>query len=53
MAEAELKARGENATLSTGPRTPEGKKRSSLNAVRHGLTGQIVVHTREDQKAFN
>jgi hypothetical protein len=52
MTEAQLKANRENAKLSHGPRTPEGKKRSSLNAFRHGLTGQIVVHTPEDQEAF-
>ena len=52
MTEAQLNARRKNAQLSTGPRTPEGRKRSSLNAFRHGLTGQIVVHTPEDQEAF-
>jgi hypothetical protein len=53
MTEAQLNARRENAKHSTGPTTQEGKKRSSLNAFRHGLTGQIVVQTPEDQKAFN
>ena len=53
MTEAQLTARRKNAQLSSGPRTPEGRKRSSLNAFRHGLTGQIVVHTPEDQQAFN
>jgi hypothetical protein len=53
MTEAQLTARRENAQLSRGPRTPEGRKRSSLNAFRHGLTGQIVVQTPEDQEAFN
>jgi hypothetical protein len=52
MTDSQLKACRENAKRSTGPRTPEGKKRSSLNAFRHGLTGQIVVHTPEDQEAF-
>src|SRR5580658_4129411 len=53
MTEAQLNARRENAQHSTGPRTAAGKKRSSLNAFRHGLTGQIIVHTPEDQEAFN
>jgi hypothetical protein len=52
MTEAQLFANHANAQLSTGPRTEEGKKRSSLNAFRHGLTGQIVIHTPEDQAAF-
>ena len=42
----------ENAQHSTGPRTPEGIKRSSLNALRHGLTGQLVVMPTEDLKAY-
>jgi hypothetical protein len=53
MTEAQLTARRENAQHSTGPRTLEGRKRSSLNAFRHGLTGQIIVHTPEDREAFN
>ena len=52
MTAAQLTANRANAQLSTGPRTQEGRKRSSLNAVRHGLTGQIHVHTAEDQQAF-
>jgi hypothetical protein len=52
MTAAQLTACRENAQLSTGPRTIAGKKRSSLNAFRHGLTGQIVIHTPEDQEAF-
>ena len=41
-----------NAQHSTGPNTPEGKQRSSLNALRHGLTGQIVVMPGEDLEAY-
>jgi hypothetical protein len=41
-----------NAQDSTGPKTPEGKQRSSLNALRHGLTGQIVVMPSEDLAAY-
>jgi hypothetical protein len=37
---------------STGPRTSAGKQRSSLNALRHGLTGHIVVLPTEDQAAY-
>ena len=41
-----------NAQHSTGPKTESGKKRSSLNALRHGLTGQIVVMPAEDLAAY-
>ncbi|MGI8741356.1 MAG: hypothetical protein ACR2NN_02065 [Bryobacteraceae bacterium] len=36
-------ANRENAQRSTSPRATKGKQRSSLNALRHGLTGQVVV----------
>src|SRR5580692_9080330 len=41
-----------NAQHSTGPKTTEGKQKSSLNALRHGLTGQIVVMPTEDLAAY-
>jgi hypothetical protein len=41
-----------NAQNSTGPKTDEGRKKSSLNALRHGLTGQIVVMRSEDPDAY-
>ena len=41
-----------NAQKSTGPRTAAGKQRSSLNALRHGLTGQTVVLPSEDHSAY-
>jgi hypothetical protein len=41
-----------NAQHSTGPKTEAGKWRSSLNALRHGLTGQIVVMPNEDLAAY-
>ena len=53
ISDLQLIANRENASHSTGPRTPEGKKRSSLNALRHGLTGQVVVMPNEDLQAYN
>jgi len=41
-----------NAQNSTGPRTTAGKQRSSLNALRHGLTGQTVVVPSDDSRAY-
>lgn len=41
-----------NAQHSTGPRTEDGKRRSSLNTLRHGLTGQTIVLPSEDLAAY-
>jgi hypothetical protein len=41
-----------NSEHSTGPRTAAGKQHSSLNALRHGLTGHVVVLPTEDQAAY-
>jgi hypothetical protein len=41
-----------NAQHSTGPKSAEGKKKSSMNALSHGLTGQIVVMPTEDLAAY-
>jgi hypothetical protein len=41
-----------NAQHSTGPKTEAGKQRSSLNALRHGLTAQRIVMPEEDQDAY-
>ena len=51
-AEARAEINRANSQHSTGPKTPEGKKRISLNALRHGLTGQIVVMPTEDLQAY-
>ena len=42
----------QNAQHSTGPKTEAGKQRSALNALRHGLTSQIIVMPSEDLAAY-
>ena len=44
----QIEANRANAAKSTGPRTPRGKAKSSLNAVTHGLTAQSSVLPGED-----
>ncbi len=46
---AQLAANAANAQHSTGPRTPEGKARSSQNATQHGLTSTRLI-VREDER---
>lgn len=41
-----------NSQHSTGPKSAEGKQRSSRNALRHGLTSQTAVLPTEDQDAY-
>ena len=53
ISEARRRANRENAKKSTGPRTPEGKQRSSLNATRHGILAQVILLPKEDMAAYN
>jgi hypothetical protein len=41
-----------NALKSTGPRSEEGKQRSSRNALRHGLTAETVLEPLEDPEDY-
>jgi hypothetical protein len=50
--DAQIHANRANAELSTGPKTPEGKAKSSLNAVKTGLTGRTVLLPAEDAAAY-
>jgi hypothetical protein len=48
----QIRANKQNAERSTGPVTPEGKAKSSLNAVRTGLTGRTVLLPTEDAALY-
>jgi hypothetical protein len=48
---AQIEANRINAQSSTGPTSPEGVKRSSQNATRHGFTGQQVVLSCPEEKS--
>ena len=45
---ARIEANQQNARLSTGPATEEGKQKSSLNAVKHGILARILPHENQE-----
>lgn len=51
--DAQIQANQENAKKSTGPKTVEGKQRSSMNATTHGIFAQIPILPGEDRELFN
>ena len=53
LSDKQLAANRANAQLSTGPKSEEGKRRSSLNARRHNLTGQVTAMPEEDRIAHD
>ena len=50
--ERQIRANRLNAGYSTGPKSVVGKKRSSRNAIVHGLTSRTVVTIFEDDQEF-
>jgi len=50
--ERRLAANRQNAQLSTGPQSDEGKAKSSLNAVKSALTGRTVLLPSEDAAEY-
>lgn len=51
VSDKQLAANRANAQKSTGPTSEEGKNRSRLNGMRHGLTGLGTIMTDEDRRA--
>jgi len=51
--EKQVAANRRNAQKSTGPRTPAGKARSSLNNLRHGLRAGTLILPDEDPAEFD
>src|SRR4051794_35524097 len=52
LSHRQLAANRLNAQKSTGPRTPEGKDRSSMNAWKHGITSTKVCLDTENRPEF-
>jgi len=47
-----IRASRANGALSKGPKTPEGKRRASLNSLRHGLLADCIVLQNESCAGF-
>jgi len=48
----QIEANRQNAQLSSGAKTIEGKQKCSLNAVKHGFTGQSVLLTEDSVEPY-
>ena len=52
VSDAQLNANRANSQHSTGPRSDEGKAKSSLNAIQTGLTGRTILLPTDDADAY-
>jgi hypothetical protein len=52
MTDQQLAANRANAQLSSGPTSPEGKAKASLNAVKNALTGRTVLLSSDDAAEY-
>jgi hypothetical protein len=51
--ERQIAANRQNAQKSTGPTTPEGRLAVRLNALKHGLTSEVLIPMDEDRPEFD
>ena len=50
--QAKIDANRQNSLKSTGPKTSEGRERSSMNSLKHGMRSKKMALRREDSYAF-
>jgi hypothetical protein len=51
--QSQIDANRRNAQKSTGPTTPEGRAAVRLNALKHGLTSEVLIPSDEDRPEFD
>src|SRR5579859_991318 len=51
--QSQIDANRRNAQKSTGPKTPDGRAAVRHNALKHGLTAEILIPVMEDQPEFD
>ena len=50
--QAQIAANRQNSLKSTGPKTPEGRSKSSINALKHGMRSRKLALLRDESIAF-
>jgi hypothetical protein len=53
ISEEQLRANRENSKRSTGPVTPEGRRKVAMNAIKHSFAGQTMLLQSHEVEAFN